>query len=284
MILAAIVIAKNPAQYGFDFEPEMPLAYEKVQVSDPIDLRLVAEWTNAPIDDIEALNPELRRWTTPVRSPNYEIKVPVGTGDAFRARLAETPRRESQRVPVAFGEARRNAAVDLAEAESAAGRSGRGEFADAALARAGRASSSSFRGRRRRCSPRGRRIRRPKRWSPNRGPSCPQKPTLAAARRRRRHGRAAAHRAPRQARRHALLHREALQHHDRLAEILEHTHHPRQSHQHRRSPDDLRHPRGELVFLLCLTATTPRRWRNLAQLKSLIRVTGSRILRCFHDA
>ena len=26
-----------------------------------------------------------------MRSPNYEIKVPVGTGDAFRARLAETP-------------------------------------------------------------------------------------------------------------------------------------------------------------------------------------------------
>src|SRR5918995_792376 len=91
MILAAIVIAKNPAQYGFDVEPEMPLLYEKVPVSDPIDLRLVAEWTNAPIDDIEALNPELRRWTTPVRSPNYEIKVPVGSGDALRARLAETP-------------------------------------------------------------------------------------------------------------------------------------------------------------------------------------------------
>ncbi len=91
MILAAIVIAKNPAQYGFDFEPERPLVYEKVQISDPVDLRLLAEWTNAPIDDIEALNPELRRWTTPVRSPNYEIKVPVGTGDAVRTRLAATP-------------------------------------------------------------------------------------------------------------------------------------------------------------------------------------------------
>jgi len=91
MILAAIVIAKNPAQYGFNVEPEMALVYEKAQVSDPIDLRLVAEWTNAPIDDIETLNPELRRWTTPVRSPNYEIKLPVGTGDAFRARLAEAP-------------------------------------------------------------------------------------------------------------------------------------------------------------------------------------------------
>ncbi|HUP39806.1 MAG TPA: transglycosylase SLT domain-containing protein [Vicinamibacterales bacterium] len=91
MILAAIVIAKNPAQYGFQIEPELPLLYEKVQVGDPIDLRLVAEWTNAPIDQIEALNPELRRWTTPVRSPKYEIKLPVGTGDAFRARLSETP-------------------------------------------------------------------------------------------------------------------------------------------------------------------------------------------------
>ena len=91
MILAAIVIAKNPAQYGFNVEPDMPLVYEKVQVSDPIDLRLVAEWTNAPIDDIETLNPELRRWTTPVRSPQYELKLPVGTGDAFRARLAEAP-------------------------------------------------------------------------------------------------------------------------------------------------------------------------------------------------
>lgn len=91
MILAAIVIAKNPSQYGFNVEPEMPLVYEKVQVSDPIDLRLIAEWTNAPIDVIETLNPELRRWTTPVRSPQYELKLPVGTGDAFRARLAETP-------------------------------------------------------------------------------------------------------------------------------------------------------------------------------------------------
>ena len=89
MILAAIVIAKNPVQYGFEFEPELPLAYEKVLVNSPIDLRLVAEWTSVAIDHIEELNPELRRWTTPVASPNYEIKIPVGSSDAFRARLAE---------------------------------------------------------------------------------------------------------------------------------------------------------------------------------------------------
>jgi peptidoglycan lytic transglycosylase D len=90
MILAAIVIAKNPVQYGFNFAAELPLSYEKVTVTDAIDLRQVAEWTGVPIDDIQALNPELRRWTTPVRTSQYELKVPVGTGDAFRARLSET--------------------------------------------------------------------------------------------------------------------------------------------------------------------------------------------------
>jgi membrane-bound lytic murein transglycosylase D len=92
MILAAVVIAKNPTQYGFAVEAATPLAYEKVVVKDPVDLRLVAEWTGAPIDEIESLNPELRRWTTPVRSPNYEVKVPVGTGDMFRTKLAEAPK------------------------------------------------------------------------------------------------------------------------------------------------------------------------------------------------
>jgi len=89
MILAAIVIARNPTQYGFTFEPEAPLGYERVTLEAAVDLRHVAEWTGAPIDDIQALNPELRRWTTPVRTPKYDLKVPVGTGDALRARLSE---------------------------------------------------------------------------------------------------------------------------------------------------------------------------------------------------
>ena len=89
MILAAMVVAKNPSQYGFDVAANQPLSYERVKVTNPVDLRRVAEWTGTPIDEIEALNPELRRWTTPVRTPAYEVKVPVGSGDAFRSRLAE---------------------------------------------------------------------------------------------------------------------------------------------------------------------------------------------------
>jgi len=90
MILAAIVIAKNPAQYGFQIASETPLNYETIRVSDPIDLRRIAEWASVPIDDIQALNPELRRWTTPIRTSDYDLKVPVGTSDALRLRLAET--------------------------------------------------------------------------------------------------------------------------------------------------------------------------------------------------
>jgi membrane-bound lytic murein transglycosylase D len=89
MILAAIVIARNPGQYGFDFDVESPTRFDKVTLSRPVDLRRVAEWTGTTIDDIQALNPELRRWTTPVRDAQYDLKVPAGTADIVRARLTQ---------------------------------------------------------------------------------------------------------------------------------------------------------------------------------------------------
>jgi membrane-bound lytic murein transglycosylase D len=91
MILAAIVIARNPAQYGFDFEAETAVAFEKVTLPRPVDLRRVAEWTDSSIDEIQSLNPELRRWTTPVRDKKYELKVPAGTAEKVSAQLANAP-------------------------------------------------------------------------------------------------------------------------------------------------------------------------------------------------
>jgi membrane-bound lytic murein transglycosylase D len=90
MILAAIVIARNPAQYGFEVQPHDKLDYETVKLPGPLDLRRVAEWTGASIDTIQTLNPELRRWTTPVRGSGYELKVPTGTAGDLRSRLDES--------------------------------------------------------------------------------------------------------------------------------------------------------------------------------------------------
>ena len=88
LILAGMIIGRNPAQYGFEIAASEPIAYEKVPVPHAIDLRRVAEWTGTSVDEIQALNPELRRWTTPLRYPDYKLKVPAGTAEQFRARLA----------------------------------------------------------------------------------------------------------------------------------------------------------------------------------------------------
>ena len=90
MILAAIVIARNPAQYGFDFKSEAAPSFEKVTLPRAVDLRRVAEWTDTTIDEIQALNPELRRWMTPVKDTKYELKVPQGTADAVKNRMANS--------------------------------------------------------------------------------------------------------------------------------------------------------------------------------------------------
>jgi membrane-bound lytic murein transglycosylase D len=86
MILAAVIIARNPTRYGFDVAAPMPTASERVAVPGALDLRIIAEWAGTSVEDIQALNPELRRTTTP--SQPHELKVPMGTAASVEAKLA----------------------------------------------------------------------------------------------------------------------------------------------------------------------------------------------------
>jgi peptidoglycan lytic transglycosylase D len=90
MILAAMIIARNPAQYGFELTLPEPSPRETVTINGPVDLRRIAEWTGTPVDVIQQLNPELRRWTTPVRGSGYELRVPEGTAEPLRVKLEES--------------------------------------------------------------------------------------------------------------------------------------------------------------------------------------------------
>jgi membrane-bound lytic murein transglycosylase D len=90
LILAAIIIARNPAQYGMNVQPFEKAPFETVTLSAAVDLRRIAEWLEMPVKTIQDLNPELRRWTTPVRATDYELKVPTGTADMVRAHLAQS--------------------------------------------------------------------------------------------------------------------------------------------------------------------------------------------------
>jgi len=90
MILAAILISRNPAQYGFSFESEEGPSFETVRLPRAVALRRVAEWTGTPVETLRSLNPELRRPMTPIKDAGYALRVPVGTSVEISRRMDES--------------------------------------------------------------------------------------------------------------------------------------------------------------------------------------------------
>jgi membrane-bound lytic murein transglycosylase D len=90
-ILAAIIMAKNPKQYGLDtVVPEPAVISDKETVDYALDLRLVSDVTGSSVQEIVALNPALLRLSTP-NDINYDLHLPVGTKALFEKRIAAVP-------------------------------------------------------------------------------------------------------------------------------------------------------------------------------------------------
>ncbi|MGA8041625.1 MAG: transglycosylase SLT domain-containing protein, partial [Terracidiphilus sp.] len=90
-ILAAIIIANHPTQYGFDdITLDPPLLTDTVTVNDSVDLRLVSDLVAAPVDELMALNPSVLRFTTPPDTP-FDLHLPAGTAELFQQRIAAIP-------------------------------------------------------------------------------------------------------------------------------------------------------------------------------------------------
>jgi membrane-bound lytic murein transglycosylase D len=90
-IIAAIIMAKNPHQYGLDnLVPESPVMSDTVTVDYAVDLHLVADVTDARLEEVVALNPSLLRMRTPDQTP-FDLHIPVGTKDVFLARMKTIP-------------------------------------------------------------------------------------------------------------------------------------------------------------------------------------------------
>ncbi|MDZ4224944.1 MAG: LysM peptidoglycan-binding domain-containing protein, partial [bacterium] len=88
--LAAAIIAKNPARYGFsDVAYQELLAYEAVAVDGHLDLNVAAELVGVDFATIKGLNPELNRMVTPPRQ--YSLKIPPGTKEKFELAYADLP-------------------------------------------------------------------------------------------------------------------------------------------------------------------------------------------------
>ncbi len=95
--LAALMIAKNPAKYGFThLSYEQPARYEVVDVGGGVSLRAAARACGVTQEDLRQLNPELRRSVTPPGS-SYALRIPASSGREAHTRLAAL-KAESRKV------------------------------------------------------------------------------------------------------------------------------------------------------------------------------------------
>ena len=90
-ILAAIIIANHPTQYGFDdFTLDPPVLTDTVTINYSADLKLVADLVGAPLDEVMALNPSLLRQVTPPDT-SFDLHLPAGTATLFEQRIETIP-------------------------------------------------------------------------------------------------------------------------------------------------------------------------------------------------
>ncbi len=89
-ILATILIANNPAQYGFGHvRPAPPLRYDRVRVPASTNLSILAQASDTSVQYLRYLNPHLRSNVTPPEP--YVINVPPGKANEVVAVFRRVP-------------------------------------------------------------------------------------------------------------------------------------------------------------------------------------------------
>lgn len=122
-LLAAAIIAKSPEKYGFeDVIFQDAIATEKVTISTPTDVEVIAECAGVDTDLIRLVNPELIRNMTPPDRPNYQVNVPRGTKGTFEkkyARLSPSERLKNVQYVARNGDTLREVAAENGTSVSA---------------------------------------------------------------------------------------------------------------------------------------------------------------------
>lgn len=90
--MAATMISKNPENFGFsDIEYQPEWKYEVVEIDKCLDLKTIAGAIGCTVKDLKDLNPELLRRFTPPNMNNYNLRIPVGSGEKFWAAYESMP-------------------------------------------------------------------------------------------------------------------------------------------------------------------------------------------------
>jgi membrane-bound lytic murein transglycosylase D len=86
-LIAAALIAKEPAKYGMKIRTLPPFAYDSVWVPASTPLAAIARASGSPLDSIRELNPHVLRGVTPPAS-RFLARVPVGHAAGFDSAFA----------------------------------------------------------------------------------------------------------------------------------------------------------------------------------------------------
>jgi membrane-bound lytic murein transglycosylase D len=89
-LIAAALIAKEPARYGMTVRTLAPFSYDSVRVPPSTPLAAIAKAARASTRDIMELNPHLLRGMTPPRT-TYQVRVPTGSAAGFDSAFAALP-------------------------------------------------------------------------------------------------------------------------------------------------------------------------------------------------
>lgn len=98
-IIAAAILGTYADRYGLtaEIKDEHRLSawdFDIVQVPEATDLQVVAKITGASLEDLEGMNPALRRGYTPPGVQNYPLNIPRGQGKRFDREFAKLPASE----------------------------------------------------------------------------------------------------------------------------------------------------------------------------------------------
>jgi membrane-bound lytic murein transglycosylase D len=90
-LIAAALIAKEPARYGMELHPLEPYAYDSVRVPASTPLAAIAKASGTTISTVVELNPHLLRGMTPPRDA-FQVRIPTGAAAGFDSVFAELPK------------------------------------------------------------------------------------------------------------------------------------------------------------------------------------------------
>lgn len=90
--IAAITIAKQPESFGFNnIKEHETINYEEVVIPSPTDIDIIAKCAQVDVSIIKELNPELKRWSTPMNVKEYIIRIPEGKKEDFLSNFEKIP-------------------------------------------------------------------------------------------------------------------------------------------------------------------------------------------------